>query len=154
MLNINFDSPLSRYPIALNNIRLEYQIGQILVWVHFPNSMSEADALAVASDLLNSVWNDSSQALAIAEGVSRSKVPEFWSVHDASELPGERLKIWSLQINVADCSAEYHVSENPSFFARLQQIPGERSPPVLPDFPASHILTVARTAEGILIAGA
>nr|WP_315383869.1 hypothetical protein [uncultured Sphingomonas sp.] len=152
MLKLSCDNPLSRYPVANEHIRLEYQVGQTLVWVHFPNWMEDAEAISIADDIVKPAWDDLPQALILAEGFSRAEIPDFWHVHDASDVRGERLQVWSVQINVETRSAEYHVSENHGFFARLLPVPGERPPPALPELPDRHMLKVTRTANGTLTA--
>jgi hypothetical protein len=142
MPRINFEDPIGRYAISGGRMRLEYQIGSMLIWVHFPDTMRDQNALTIAGTLIDSAMDGMANAVQIAEQKSREQLPDFWEVHDQSGLDGDRLAVWSLSLDVDSHSVEYEVGRNHGFFGKSDIVRCN-----LPNFPDLMTIEKSRNEE-------
>jgi len=122
-------------------MRLEYQLGSMLIWVHFPDTMLDEDVLPIADALIDSAMDGIANAIHMAEQKSREQLPDFWESHDQSGLNGDRLAVWRLSLDVDSNSVEYCVGHNRDCFRALHTEPFN-----LPNFPG--LMTIKKSPDG------
>lgn len=126
----------------------ELQDGTSLIWLVHPPTWTESDAEREGRALIERFLPEMPAIMALAESASRRRFPGFWQEHDQLDLPGRRLAVWGVRLDVATGLVAFDVGENHDFFwkhewayAVLDVHQEERLP--VPPYPDEHLVFVS-----------
>jgi hypothetical protein len=92
-----------------------------------------------ANPLFEKAWQATPAVLALAQQVSRTRLPEFWKQYDEAGTADEPLTVSGIWLDPASGSADYEVNRNHDF-----DCDG------LPELPDEHSIMISRDADGRL----
>jgi len=141
---------LGNYRGSASTSQCEFQFARQLIFVENPQGENPEPYIHAAQAVVQSVWDDSPNAIAFAESWFRAAHPEFWEVWDRATAPEHPLTVYSISFHINDLHPSYDIARDPSYdfecihhdAADLWQQEGVRGE--LPYFPDSDFVTVRR----------
>lgn len=115
--NFAISEIMGSHPIEGNGgTRYEFQLDRRLVWVYCPPEMQQQNSFDAANALFPNIFLGISEAISVAERVSRAQHPEFWCKYDELHSTEHPLDVWGIHLNPLNDLAFYEVSTNREFF--------------------------------------
>jgi hypothetical protein len=154
-IDLTTKAMLGHWDVTPDLSQCEYQFGRRLIYVQHPKDKPWQPYIEAAQTQVESAWADIAAAVAVAEQLSRSVIPEFWEVHDRSGRPGARLDAYSLHFGYPDSRPIFYIARNHDFeysYIRYDECDLRQDSPItedLPTLPDRFFIEVRRLGPGV-----
>lgn len=153
-IDLESEPMLGHWDVSDAVSQCEFQFGRRLIYVQHPKNESPDKFVQAAQRQISEVWLDIDNAVAFAERLTRTMLPEFWEAHDRSTRSGRRLDVYSLHFDLVPKFPRYTISKSHDFdytFVRYEEHDlwkADSIQEVLPEPPDDLWLSVRRLGSG------